>query len=105
VKASLLTGEFQDMKVSERVEQGTGTLVEAPKLRATLKLKNTSVAPARARTGSDQEADRRVSHVSETGLTVVARAPWHPPTGIRGSGGGQRGEARRPLQQTVAAAA
>lgn len=42
VKASFLTGELQDMKVSERVERGTGKVVDLPKLRATLKLKNTS---------------------------------------------------------------
>lgn len=41
-KASFLTGELQDMKVSERVEQGTGKVVDLPKLGATLKLKNTS---------------------------------------------------------------
>ena len=42
VKASFLTGELRDMKVTERVEQGTGKVVDPPKLRATLKLKNTS---------------------------------------------------------------
>ena len=42
VKASFLTGKLEDMKVWERVEQGTGKVVEAPKLLATLKLKNTS---------------------------------------------------------------
>lgn len=42
VKAAFLTGELQDMKVSERVEQGTGKVVDPPKLLATLKLKNTS---------------------------------------------------------------
>ncbi len=42
VKASFLTGELQNMKVTERVEQGTERVVEPPRLRATLKLKNTS---------------------------------------------------------------
>lgn len=42
VKASFLTGELRDMTVQERVEQGTGKVVDPPKLRATLKLKNTS---------------------------------------------------------------
>jgi len=42
VKAEFLAGQLQDMKVVERVEQGTGKVVEAPKLHATLKLKNTS---------------------------------------------------------------
>ncbi len=42
VKASFLTGELQEMKVTERVEKGTGKVVQAPKLTATLKLKNTS---------------------------------------------------------------
>lgn len=46
VKASFLTGKLEDMKVWERVEQGTGKVVEAPKLLAMLKLKNTSANQA-----------------------------------------------------------
>jgi len=42
VKATFLTGELQDMKVTERVEKGSGKMVDPPKLWATLKLKNTS---------------------------------------------------------------
>jgi hypothetical protein len=42
MKATFLTGELQDMKVTERVEKGTGKVVDPPKLWATLKLKNTS---------------------------------------------------------------
>jgi hypothetical protein len=42
VKASFLAGELQEMKVTERVEKGTGKVVDPPKLRATLKLKNAS---------------------------------------------------------------
>lgn len=42
VKAAFLTGQLQDLKVTERVEQGTGKVVDPPKLRATLKLKNVS---------------------------------------------------------------
>ena len=42
VKATFLTGELQDMKVTERVEKGTGKVVDPPKFWATLKLKNTS---------------------------------------------------------------
>ncbi|MBI4608250.1 MAG: hypothetical protein HY726_04500 [Candidatus Rokubacteria bacterium] len=40
VKVSFLTGELKDLKVIERVEQGTGRVVDPPKLRATLTLKN-----------------------------------------------------------------
>jgi len=46
VKASFLTGELQDMKVTERVEKGSGKVVDPPKLWATLKLKNTSESQA-----------------------------------------------------------
>lgn len=42
VKISFLTGQLQDVKVTERVEQGTGKVVDQPRLHATLKLKNTS---------------------------------------------------------------
>jgi len=42
VKAAFLTGELQDLRVTERVEKGSGKVVDPPKLRGTLKLKNTS---------------------------------------------------------------
>jgi len=42
LNGSFLTGELKDLKVVERVEEGTGKVVDAPKLRATLKLKNSS---------------------------------------------------------------
>lgn len=42
VKIAFLTGELKDLKVTERVEQGSGTAVEPPRLRATLKVKNVS---------------------------------------------------------------
>ena len=42
VKAAFLTGELQDLRVTERVEKGSGKVVDPPKLRATLKLKNSS---------------------------------------------------------------
>jgi hypothetical protein len=42
VKAAFLTGQLQGLQVTERVEQGTGKVVDLPKLRATLKLKNDS---------------------------------------------------------------
>jgi len=42
VNLSFLAGELQDMEVREWVEQGSGRIVVAPKLRGTLKLKNTA---------------------------------------------------------------
>ncbi|HSB70054.1 MAG TPA: hypothetical protein VLT62_12030 [Candidatus Methylomirabilis sp.] len=42
VTAGFLAGEFVNLRVSERVEQGTGKVVEAPKLLGSLKLKNLS---------------------------------------------------------------
>lgn len=46
VKASFLTGQLEDLKVTERVEQGTGKVVDPPKLRARLRLKNASADQA-----------------------------------------------------------
>lgn len=46
VKAWFLTGELQELKVTERVEKGTGKVVDPPKLTATLKLKNISTNQA-----------------------------------------------------------
>lgn len=40
--AALLAVRLQDMKVTQRVEQGTDKVVDAPKLSGTLKVKNTS---------------------------------------------------------------
>ncbi len=42
VKAGIVTGEVTEMKVTERVEKGSGRVVSAAKLTGTLKLKNTS---------------------------------------------------------------
>src|ERR1017187_2237217 len=42
VKTGILTGEMAEMKVTERVEKGSGRIDSAPKLTGTLKLKNNS---------------------------------------------------------------
>ena len=42
VKAVILTGEVTEMKVTERVEKGSGRVVSPAKLTGTLKLKNSS---------------------------------------------------------------
>ncbi len=42
VKAGIVTGEITEMKVTERVEQGTGRVVSAAKLTAKVVLKNAS---------------------------------------------------------------
>jgi len=42
VKAGILTGEVKEMKVTERVEKGSGTVVSPAKLTGTLKLTNSS---------------------------------------------------------------
>jgi len=46
VKAGILTGEITEMKVTERVEKGSGRLVSPAKLTGTLKLKNSSANQA-----------------------------------------------------------
>ena len=42
VKAGIVTGEVTELKVTERVEQGSGRVVSPAKLTGTLKLTNTS---------------------------------------------------------------
>src|ERR1035437_9537094 len=42
VKTGILTGEMAEMKVTERVEKGSGRIDSPPKLTGTLKLKNNS---------------------------------------------------------------
>ena len=42
LKAGIVMGEVTEMKVTERVEQGSGRVVSPAKLTGTLKLKNTS---------------------------------------------------------------
>lgn len=42
VRVGIVTGEITDMKVTERVEQGSGRVVSPAKLTGTLKLKNAS---------------------------------------------------------------
>ena len=43
VKVGIMTGAITDLKITERVEQGSGRVVSPAKLTGTLKLKNTSV--------------------------------------------------------------
>jgi len=46
VKAGIVTGEVKEMKVTERVEKGSGRLVSPAKLTGTLKLTNSSTNQA-----------------------------------------------------------
>ena len=46
VKAGIVTGDVTEMKVTERVEKGSGRLVSPAKLTGTLKLKNRSANQA-----------------------------------------------------------
>jgi hypothetical protein len=46
VKAGIVTGNVTEMKVTERVEKGSGTVVSPAKLTGTLKLKNSSANQA-----------------------------------------------------------
>jgi hypothetical protein len=41
-KVEFLTVDLKDLKVTQRVEQGTGTVVDPPQLHGTLEVKNTS---------------------------------------------------------------
>ena len=58
VKAGILTGEVTEMKVTERVEKGSGRVVSPAKLTGSLKLKNSSKDQAvRLITGKIQYID------------------------------------------------
>lgn len=46
VKIAFLTGQLQDLRITERVERGTGKMVDPPWLHATLKLVNVSTDQA-----------------------------------------------------------
>lgn len=41
-QVSVLTGELQNLRIAERVDHGTGKIIEPPMLRATVMVKNTS---------------------------------------------------------------
>src|ERR1043166_7640513 len=76
VKAGIVTGELTDMKVTERVEDGTGRIAEPAKLTGKLSLKNTSSDQTMRLVGGkisyiDMQGDRKStrlnsSHVSES---------------------------------------
>ena len=60
VRVGIMTGEITDLKVTERVEQGSGRVVSTAKLTGTLKLKNTSVdqsCSASSRTAPSHRTD------------------------------------------------
>jgi hypothetical protein len=64
VKTSFLTGTLQEMRVTQRVEQGTGRVVDPPTLRATLALENTSEDQAARLLGG------RLEYVDSEGNTI-----------------------------------
>jgi len=68
----------EDAVVNDWAEIGEGAWVR-PAI-----LDKGAVVPPGARIGDDPEAARRMYHVSETGITVVPRAPPHPPKAIPG---------------------
>lgn len=55
VRVGFLTGQLTDLRVVQRVNEATGEVVDAPKLRATLKLKNASADQAARLLGGDVE--------------------------------------------------
>jgi hypothetical protein len=69
VKAGILTGEMAEMKVTERIEKGSGRIDSPPKLTGTLKLKNNSTDQSvRSIEGKIQYigADEKVIKLEET---------------------------------------
>ncbi len=76
VKASFLTGELQDLRVSERIERKTGKVVGAPVLRATLKVTNDSKIQAARLIGG------RIEYQDANGRTIPAADTSFPFIGI-----------------------
>jgi hypothetical protein len=80
VRAGFLVGEFADLRVSERIEQETGRVVEAPKLLGNLQLKNTSADQAARPLGGQvtylDEAGRRI-HLGEGRSEAAFEFPYY----------------------------
>ena len=74
VKAGIVTGEVTEMKVTERVEKGSGTVVAPAKLTGTLKLKN----------GSKDQAVRlvggKIQYIDVQGQPIKLEATRTEPT-------------------------
>ncbi len=90
---------IEEAVINDRAEIGEGARVR----RAILD--KGAVVPPRARIGYDREADRKCYHVSESGITVVPRAPFHPPQGSRRPGERERSEGARRISRIIEAAA
>jgi hypothetical protein len=65
VKASFLTGELQDMRVTERTERGTGRVSGTPVFRATLTVTNDSTDQAARLLGG------KIEYIDPTGQLIV----------------------------------
>ncbi len=66
VKASFLTGELQDMRVTERVEHGTGKMADTPVFRATLTITNDSEDQAARLLGG------KIEYIDPQGMHIPA---------------------------------
>jgi hypothetical protein len=65
VKASFLTGEIEGLRVVERIEPGTGKVVGAPMLEATLTVSNDSRDHAARLLGG------KIEYIDETGKSIA----------------------------------
>jgi len=65
VKASFLTGEIQGLRVVERIQPGTGKIVGAPMLEATLTMSNDSRDHAARLLGG------KIEYIDETGKPIA----------------------------------
>ena len=74
VKVGIITGEITDLKVTERVEQGSGRVVSPAKLTGTLKLKNTSVDQ------SVSLVSGRIQYIDAQGRSIAIVDGQHEPT-------------------------
>jgi len=74
VKAGIVTGEVTEMKVTERVEKGSGRLVSPAKLTGTLKVKNSSKDQAVRLVGG------KIQYIDAQGQPIKLEATRNEPT-------------------------
>lgn len=76
VKASFLTGELRDLRVTERVEHGTGKAVGTPLLRATLTVTNDSENQAARLLGG------KIEYIDSKGMQIQIAHTAFPFVGV-----------------------
>ncbi len=94
----------RDAVIEEAVINEGAEIGEGARIRRAIVDKG-AVVPPGVRIGYDRKADRKLYHVSDSGIPVVPRAPYHPPKGSRRTRESERSEVGRRLSPSIDAAA